>query len=104
MHYDYSYSAWQFLDLGYDTVKLFVGDSESWKLNSGCEKIEIEGDYAYVHGVSGSVYRIPAHGSSHMPSYPLSVLCRMMTSIGTSGYKCDLISLGKAMEIVNESS
>lgn len=104
MNYDYSYQAWQFLDLGEGIVKLFVGDSESWRLNSGCEKIIIDGDYAYVYGVSGSIYRIPAQGSSHMPSYPLSVLCRMMTSIGTSGYKCDLISLKQAMEIVNESS
>lgn len=31
--------------------------SDSWKLNSGITKVEVDGDYYLFHGSSGSVYR-----------------------------------------------
>lgn len=39
---------------------------QSWKLNSGCTKIEVDGDYYLFSGYSGSVYRC------HKGSYGLS--------------------------------
>lgn len=31
---------------------------DSWRLNSGVKKIEIDGDFINFHGYSGSVYRV----------------------------------------------
>ena len=39
---------------------------DSWKLNSGCTKVEQDGDYYLFHGSSGSVYRV------HKNSYRMS--------------------------------
>ena len=103
MNYDYTYSSYQFLDLGNGLIKLFVGSSDDWRLNSGCTKIIIEGEYAYVHGESGSVYRIPVE-ARHLPAYAMSVLCNIMTKIGADKrYVCNLISLEEASTILEES-
>ena len=32
-------------------------DGDSWRLNSGIERVTIDGDYFEFHGYSGSVYR-----------------------------------------------
>jgi len=35
---------------------------QSWKLNSGITKIEIENDYYLFYGYSGSIYKCHKHG------------------------------------------
>lgn len=53
---------WLILKLG-DTYKVFGSwsggylDGDSWKLNSGIESVEEDGDYWLFHGFSGSVYQ-----------------------------------------------
>jgi hypothetical protein len=45
------------------TYKILAGWSgsyihgQSWKLNSGCTKVEVDGDYYIFHGYSGSTYQ-----------------------------------------------
>ena len=53
---------WMLLKTG-QTYKVFgtwsggFADPDSWKLNSGIEKVEDEGDCWLFHGFSGSVYQ-----------------------------------------------
>ena len=62
----------EFTHSGQKTYKILAGwggsylYGASWKLNSGCTKIEKDGDYYLFHGYSGSVYRC------HKNSYGLS--------------------------------
>jgi len=64
---------WLLVEQG-DIHKVFAsftggyGDGDSWKLNSGIDKVVIDGDYFLFHGYSGSVYKC------HKESY------------GTTGY------------------
>jgi len=63
---EYSPSVWVMLKFTQDNkpvYKILAGWSggylhgDSWKLNSGCIKVEQDGDYYLFHGSSGSVYR-----------------------------------------------
>lgn len=45
---------------------------QSWKLNSGCTKVEADGDYLLFHGSSGSVYRCHKNGYG-MTSYAMQI-------------------------------
>jgi len=53
--------------------KVFAGwhgnylEGDSWKLNSGINKIEEDGEYYLFHGYSGSVYR--CHKASYGMNY-----------------------------------
>jgi hypothetical protein len=53
---------------------------DSWKLNSGCTKVEDNGDGTYsVHGHTGSVYVIPKEGGV-ITSYNASALQRILNN------------------------
>lgn len=59
----------------YKILATFYGGyttGDSWKLNSGCTKVEQDGDFYCFHGSSGSVYRV--HKDSYgMGGYTSSV-------------------------------
>lgn len=60
----------------YKILATFYGGyttGDSWKLNSGCTKVEQDGNFYLFHGSSGSVYRV--HKDSYgMGAYTMSVL------------------------------
>jgi len=101
--YDHTYNSYQFIKLA-DNVKLFVGSSDDWRFNSGVTKIDpdVEDGFLYVHGHSGSIYRIPVV-SGHMSGYATSVLCGIVCRIAAAGiYDYSLLTLDEAIEMVAE--
>ena len=70
---EYNPDVWVMLKFNYNgevIYKILAGwyggytSGDSWKLNSGCTKVEKDGDFLLFSGSSGSVYRVPAdpHG------------------------------------------
>lgn len=53
----------KFVNNGETIYKIFTSwyggylHGDSWQLNSGCTRIEEDGDYYLFHGTSGSIYR-----------------------------------------------
>lgn len=70
---------WLLLKFG-DTYKVFGSwfggylDGDSWRLNSGIESVEDDGDFWLFHGFSGSVYqcRKDSYGSTGYSSMVLN--------------------------------
>jgi hypothetical protein len=60
------------------------GGSDSWRMNSGIEKIEDKGDFYNIHGYSGSVYQC-YKGCEGMSSYTRAVMSNMATLLEESG-------------------
>lgn len=63
---EYTPDCWvvlKFVHDGSTIYKVFAGwyggfaNGDSWKLNSGITKVEVDGDFYLFHGSSGSVYR-----------------------------------------------
>ena len=80
---EYNPDKWVMLKIthsGHSTYKVLAGwggsylHGQSWKLNSGCTKIEQDGDYFLFSGYSGSVYRCHKNG------------------YGTTGYTAQILS------------
>lgn len=70
-------------------------DGASWKLNSGCTKIEEDGDWYLFFGYSGSVYR--CHKTSYgMTGYTMAIYSRMQKQIAES--------IGSVMELMPEET
>jgi len=62
----YTPDNWVILKINYDTkifYKILAGwsggylDGDSWRMNSGITKVEVDGNYYLFHGSSGSVYK-----------------------------------------------
>lgn len=79
---------WLLVEVG-DIHKVFATcvngylHSDSWRLNSGIEHVEVDGDYFLFHGFSGSVYKC------HKDAY------------GTTGYGANVI-YGLELEVVKD--
>lgn len=63
---DYTPEVWVMLEIKTPEVTLYkilagwyggFAGGDSWKLNSGCKSVEVDGDFFLFHGHSGSVYR-----------------------------------------------
>lgn len=63
-------------------------DGDSWRLNSGIVRAEVEDDYILFHGHSGSVYKCHKHAQR--------------LSGATSGIYGRIVEQGKQMSIVVE--
>ena len=82
---------WLLVEQG-DIHKVFASftggylDGDSWKLNSGIESVEIDGDYFLFHGYSDSVYRChkDAYGTT---GYGAFVLADLMVKAGIKPLK-----------------
>ncbi len=82
---DYSPDKWVMLKInhkGKDVYKILASwyggyaRGDSWKLNSGCTKIEEDGDFYLFHGSSGSVYH--CHKKTYgMSAYTMGVLSNL---------------------------
>lgn len=54
---------WLLIDVGEGVHKVFASwtggylDGDYWRLNSGIERVEKDGDYFLFHGFSGSTYK-----------------------------------------------
>lgn len=59
-------------------------NGDSWKLNSGCTKIEQDGDLYRFHGSSGSVYQV--HKDTYgMSAYTMGVLHSFEEQVAENG-------------------
>lgn len=56
---------------------------DSWQLNSGCTRIEEDGDWYIFHGYSGSAYRCNKHAYG-MSSYTSGIYSRFEKQIADS--------------------
>lgn len=98
-------TAWQFLKItsetegGTDTlIKVFASWYDSWRLNSGCTKIEDDGVYWVVTGESGSVYYLRKDSTRTTASaYAESVLTSLLDSLPES-IKIEKISVEDAIK------
>ena len=74
---------WLLVEQG-DVHKVFASftggylDSNSWRLNSGIDRVEVDGDYFLFYGYSGSVYRChkDAYGTTGYGGFVLAELCQ----------------------------
>lgn len=68
---------------------------QSWKLNSGVTKVEVDGDYFLFHGASGSIYKChKGEGSYGLMSITSGVYDTLMYKVETendSGITIELL-------------
>ncbi len=55
---------------------------DSWRINSGIIRIEEDGDEAFIHGYSGSVYCINRENPGSLTSFTSSVLNDLLDKLG----------------------
>ena len=55
---------------------------DSWRINSGCLRIEEDGDEAFIHGYSGSIYYIKKDSPGNLTSFTSSVLDDLLDKLG----------------------
>ena len=102
-------TAWQFLKITYETehktdilIKVFASWYDSWRLNSGCTKIEDDGVYWVVTGESGSVYYLRKNSTRATASaYAESVLTSLLDNL-PENVKVEKISAEEAIEKLEE--
>lgn len=77
---------------------------DSWRLNSGIERHEIDGDYINFIGSSGSVYRCYIQ-SEGVTGYTGSVLQQMLERTNIEdGWEAETITLGEYLNDIEQSS
>lgn len=86
-------------------VKVFASWSggytsgDSWRVNSGCTKIE-ENETAYIaYGYSGSEY-VLSKNSNYITSYNREILEDMIGELLSYGHKAEVISVEEARKII----
>lgn len=79
-----------------DTYKIFASwfggwaGADSWKLNSGCVKIEEDGQCYLFHGYSGSIYR--CHKANYGTNlYGQGVLNNLMRRMKDAGCEVEVL-------------
>jgi hypothetical protein len=80
-----------------DIYKILAGwsggylDSDRWRLSSGLEKIEDEGDYYLMHNYSGSIYKChkKAEGFTGLSSYQFE---RIKRRVDEAGYSLEVVT------------
>lgn len=70
---------------------------DSWKLNSGCLRIEDNEDELIVHGYSGSIYILNKNDEGMLTSFTASVLDDFLTRLDGIGR---LVSYEEVKEII----
>lgn len=76
---------WVILKLPNDEYKVFASwaggylTSDSWKVNSGIEKVEQDDDYYYIIGYSGSSYKCHKKGYGVATSYSYGILTNILS-------------------------
>lgn len=97
---DYTPDRWIMLKIthsGHSTYKILAGwggsylYGQSWKLNSGCTKVEQEGDYFLFSGYSGSVYRCHKNGYG-TTSYTAQILNSFMDDAVEANAQIEVMS------------
>jgi len=67
MEYDYKLDNWLILEVNIDGLhhRVIGGgsggylDPDWYRMNSGIDRIEKDNNYYYIHGTSGSLYKVP---------------------------------------------
>ena len=75
------------------------GGSDSWRMNSGIERIEEHEKHYDIHGYSGSVYKCYKE-SQGMSAYTRGIIENMMTQLEESGL--GMMRLISMQEVLNE--
>ena len=102
MNHEYYPDGWRLILIDNQVIKLFSSwsggylDGNSWRLNSGCTKIEPT-EYGYdVHGYSGSIYSIHKH-QGNLNAYSSSVYAKILAQEGV-----EEVSVERAIELLEE--
>lgn len=92
---------WKILKIGQDgdiLYKVFASWWDSWRLNSGCVKVEDVEDSFVVHGYSGSVYVLRKDGEGLASAYTESVLNNLVQQMLAGGIDVETVSI---QELIN---
>ena len=105
----YNPDAWVAILINNNLVKIFCcwyggyTSGDIWRMNSGCSQIiEREDEYS-AYGYSGSEY-ILTKGMNRLSSYGSAMLAEIIGELDSYGHTAEIISIEKAMEIVNANS
>lgn len=108
---DYTPDGWAFLKIqveGCDPrIKVFGSwsggylNGDSWRVNSGCTKIEEDESGYIVSGYSGSQYILNKQ-NNHITSYNKGVLEDMIQELQSYGHKAEIISVQEAITLIKD--
>ena len=92
---------WKILKIGQDgkiLYKVFASWWDSWRLNSGCVKVE-DAEYSFVvHGYSGSVYVLRKDGEGVASAYTESIFNNLVQQMLAGGIDVETVSI---QELIN---
>lgn len=107
----YTPDGWTFLKIqveGCDPrIKVFGSwsggylNGDSWRVNSGCTKIEEDENEYIVYGYSGSQY-ILSKQNNRITSYNKGVLEDMIKELQSYGHKAEIISVQEAIALIED--
>ena len=107
----YTPDGWTFLKIqveGCDPrIKVFGSwsggylNGDSWRVNSGCTKIEENENEYVVYGYSGSQY-ILSKQNNYITSYNKGVLEGMIQELLSYGHQAEMISVQEAITLIKD--
>ena len=92
----YTPDCWVIVEIDHEGViyhKVLAGwsggylDGDSWRMNSGINGVEVDGDYYLIHGYSGSIYKV--HKDAETVRMSISGVLNQLESSG----KAKMISI-----------
>lgn len=107
----YTPDGWAFLKIqveGCDPIVKVFGSwfggylsGDSWRVNSGCTKIEEDENEYIVSGYSGSQYILNKQ-NNYITSYNKGVLEDMIQELQSYGHKAEIISAQEAIALIED--
>jgi hypothetical protein len=92
---------WKILKIEQDgdiLYKVFASWWDSWRLNSGCVKVEDSGDSFILHGYSGSVYVLRKDGEGTASAYTESVLNNIIQQMVAGGVDVETVTIQELVD------
>ena len=92
---------WKILKIEQDgdiLYKVFASWWDSWRLNSGCVKVEDSEDSFIVHGYSGSVYVLRKDGEGTASAYTESVLNNIIQQMVAGGISVETVTFQELID------
>lgn len=92
---------WKILKIEQDEdilYKVFASWWDSWRLNSGCVKVEDSEDSFILHGYSGSVYILRKDGEGTASAYTESVLNNIIQQTVVAGISVEIVTIQELID------
>lgn len=92
---------WKILKIEQDgdiLYKVFASWWDSWRLNSGCVKVEDSEDSFIVHGYSGSVYVLRKDGEGTASAYTESILNNIIQQTVVVGISVEIVTIQELID------